>query len=46
MAWGAGGEDGAEFAAVDDVGGAVGGVAGEAGDFLDGDAGGGYEADE
>jgi hypothetical protein len=39
--FGAGGEDGAEFAAVDDFGGACAGVPGEPGDFLDGNAGGG-----
>src|SRR5690348_8214407 len=35
---GAGGDDGSEFAAVDDLGGAGRGVPGQAGDFLDGDA--------
>jgi len=38
--------DGSELVAVDDLGGAAGGVAGEAGDFLDRDAGVGHEADE
>jgi hypothetical protein len=38
--------DGAELVAVDELGGAGAGVAGEAGDFLDGDAGVGHEADE
>jgi hypothetical protein len=34
---GAGGDDGAEFLAVDQFGGAGGGVPGDAGDFLDRD---------
>ena len=34
---GAGGDDGSQFAAVDDLGGAGGGVAGEPGDLLDAD---------
>src|SRR5579864_7365933 len=34
---GAGGDDGPQFAAVDDLGGAGGGVAGQAGDLLDAD---------
>jgi hypothetical protein len=38
--------DGPELVAVDDLGGARGGVAGQAGDFLDRDAGVGHEADE
>jgi len=38
MAWTPFFHDGAELVAVDDLGGADAGVAGEAGDFLDGDA--------
>jgi hypothetical protein len=38
--------DGSELVAVDDFGGAGAGVAGKAGDFLEGDAGVGHEADE
>src|SRR5206468_512449 len=43
---GAGGDDGPEFAAVDDLGGAGGGVPGEAGDLLDGDSLVAQQADE
>src|SRR5258706_7093240 len=43
---GAGGDDGAEFAAVDDLGGAGGGVPDEAGDLLDGDSLVAHQADE
>src|SRR6185437_13899561 len=43
---GAGGDDGPEFAAVDDLGGAGGGVPGEAGDLLDADSLVAHQADE
>jgi hypothetical protein len=44
--FGAGGDDGSEFAAVDEFGGAGGGVSDEAGDFLDADAAVAHQADE
>src|ERR1043166_6433740 len=44
--FGAGGDDGPECAAVDDLGGAGGGVPGEAGDLLDADAAVAEQADE
>src|SRR5207247_2182533 len=43
---GAGGDDGPEFAAVDDLGGAGGGVPGQPGDLLDGDSLVAQQADE
>ena len=44
--FGTGGDDGPEFAAVDDFGGAGGGVPDEAGDLLDADAAVAHQADE
>jgi hypothetical protein len=44
--FGAGGDDGSQFAAVDGFGGAGGGVSDEAGDFLDADAVVAHQADE
>src|SRR6266568_9333816 len=43
---GAGGDDGPQFAAVDDLGGAGGGVPGQAGDLLDADPAVAQQADE
>src|SRR5215471_7005433 len=44
--FGAGGDDGPQFAAVDDLGGAGGGVPGQPGDLLDADAAVAQQADE